>query len=169
MTRTLTLVTLVTLVAVPFSARGGDKPLASEFDDEAFLKMVAVGGMFDVYLSETVGPVTRNSEVKKFAVVTVAGHIAASDDLKTVAKTAGIALPTKLDDTHQKKYETFRDYKGDNLERDFIKAMVQNHTYGVIIFTRASKEAKHPAVKAFAVKSLPVLQKHLELAKCLEK
>ncbi len=169
MIRGIALVASVTLLAVPFGARAQDEPSAPIFDDATFMKGVAIGGMYGMYLSELTGPQTRNRDIKKFAVLMVKDHIAAKEELTAAAKAAGVTLPTKLDPEHQKCYEAFRDYKGEDLDRDYVKAMVKCHSDGVAAFALASKEAKNPVVKDFAAKALPTLQKRLEIAKALEK
>ncbi|QJW97435.1 DUF4142 domain-containing protein [Frigoriglobus tundricola] len=169
MIRSIALVASVALLAAPFGARAQDEPSAPAFDDAKFVQGVAVGGMYAVYLSELTGMQTRNSNIRKFALLMVKDHLAAKEELAAAAKAAGVTLPTKLDAEHQKRYETFKDYKGDNLDRDYVKAMVKCHTDGVAAFALASKGAKNPAVKDFAAKALPTLQKHLEMAKALEK
>jgi putative membrane protein len=169
MIRNMILTAFVVVLATPLGTRAEGNPPAGPFDDATFVKEVAICGRYDAYLGELVGTQTRNNEVKNFAVRLVADHITASTGLKTAAASAGIELPTKLDDAHQKQYEAFKDYKGNNLDRDFVKAMVKSYTDGVAVFTRASKEAKNPAVKEFATKTLPTLQKNLETAKSLDK
>ena len=70
---------------------------------------------------------------------------------------------------YQKQFETFKVYQGEDIERDFVKSVVKRYTLGVAAFTRASKEAKNPALKAFAAAAIPKLQKRLEEAKSLDK
>ena len=146
-------------------ARAGDAP----FDDDAFLTAAATGGLYDARLCDLVGSQTRNAGVRKFAACVLAARMVGSNELKAVAKDAGVELPAKLDETHQKRYESFKEYKGDDLEGDFIKAMALRHAAGVALFTRASKHANNPAVREFAAKTLPALQKHWEMAKDLDK
>lgn len=167
---------LAAALTLPLAARGGEPVAAprtaapaTTFDDAAFLRTVAKCGLYDVCLSNHVGPVTRNSDVKSFAACVVANHIIASNALKAIAKDAGVELPTKLDDLHQRQFDAFRDYKGDNLERDYVKAMAARLTVAVAAFTRASKEANDPALREFAEAALPGLRKHLETVKALDR
>ena len=168
MYRKLTLAALVAVLATPLRAGAGNDPPAA-FDDAAFVRAVAAGGTYDVCLSNWTGPLTKNADVKDFAACVVAGHLVASSGLKEVAKDAGIELPTRLDDTHQKQYEAFKEHTGDDLDREFVKAMAQRLTFGAAMFARASKEAKSLAVREYAAKTLPTLQKHLETAKKLKR
>lgn len=169
MIRKMILAALVAIVVAPFGtgARAEEKP-AAPFDDATFVNKAALGGMFEVYLAELAATKVKNADVKKFAAALQKDHSTANESLKTAAKEAMIELPTKLDDAHQKQYNAFKDYKGDNFDRDFIKTVVQTHTNCVALLTQASKEAKSPALKEFAIKTLPTIQKHLEMAKKLD-
>jgi putative membrane protein len=156
----------VALVAAPFGARAEDK---APFEDAAFVKMAAIGGMYEVYLGDLVAKKTTNDDVKKFAERVVKDHTAANAELLVAAKAGGFEVPAKIDDKHQQKYEAFKAYKGDAFDRDYVKDMVKDHEEDVALFTRASKDAKNPAIKEFATKTLPTLQKHLEMVKKLDK
>src|SRR5205085_895143 len=120
-----------------------------------FVKMAASDGMHEVELGKIAAAATKNDDVKKFAEKMVTDHGKANEELKTAAKTAGLAVPEKVSDEHQKHIDKFKDYKGDNFDRDYMKHMVKGHTDAVALFTRASKEAKNPAIKDFAAKTLP--------------
>jgi len=149
-----------------FGARAEEK---AAFDDNVFVQKAVIGGMSDVYLSELAASNAKNVDVKKFAAALLKDHSTTNEALLAAAKAAMIEVPTKLDAPHQKQYDGFKDYKGDNFDRDFVKTIVQGHTKCVALFTQASKEAKNPGIKEFATKTLPTLQKHLETAKNLDK
>jgi len=168
MLRTLLSITLASVVAIPFTT-AADEPSLASFDDATFLKAVAVGGLYDVCICDYVGSQSRNAEVRKLAAAVVADHLLGRDALKAAAKEAGVDLPTKLDADHQKQLEAFKASKGEGLDRELVKALHKRLTAGTAAFVMASKRAEHPAVKAFATKSLPRIQKHLESAKGLDK
>ena len=96
-------------------------------------------------------------------------HGKANEQLKKIAKAAGISVPEKMNDKNQKEYDPFKAYKGENFDQDYIKTMIKDHEEDVKEFTRASKEAKNADVKDFAAKTLPTIQEHLEVAKKLGK
>ncbi|QJW93552.1 DUF4142 domain-containing protein [Frigoriglobus tundricola] len=170
MFRTTKLFASVALIAIALGARADDKPAADQpFDDATFVKKAAIGGMYEVQVGKAVAPQAKNDDVKKFAEKMVKDHTTANEELKAAALSAGIPVPTKLDDKHQQKFESFKSYKGTNLDQDYVKDMVKDHEEDVALFTRASKEAKDAAIKNFATKTLPTLQKHLEMVKKLDK
>jgi putative membrane protein len=137
------------------------------FSDAAFVKTAAIDGMHEVMLGKIGAARAKSDDVKAFAEKMVKDHTKANEDLKAAAKSANIPVPTALDEKHQKHIDKFKDYKGTDFDADFAKHMVTDHTKAVALFTRASKEAKNPAVKDFATQTLPVIQGHLDAAKKL--
>lgn len=80
----------------------------------------------------------KSAEVKKFAEMMVKDHGKANEELKAAAKAANITVPEQIDEKHQKHIDTFKNYKGDNFDGDYMKHMVSDHTEAVALFTRAS-------------------------------
>ena len=110
----------------------------------------------------------KNDAVKKLAETLAADHAKANEELKKVATEGGLKVPDKMNADHQKIVDTFKDYKGDNFDRDYVKHMIEGHTKSADLFKQASKEAKDAKLKDFAAKTLPVIQAHLDAAKKLE-
>jgi putative membrane protein len=146
------------------TTRPDDKP----FSDAEFVKMAASDGMHEVELGKLAQTKGRTDAVKKFGETLVNDHTKANEELKKIAKEANIPVPDKMLDKDQKDVEMFKEYKGTNFDADFAKHEVKDHEEAIALFTRASKEAKNDKIKAFATKSLPVLQKHLEEAKKIQ-
>lgn len=143
---------------------GSDKP----FDDATFVAMAASGGMHEVALGKIAQEKAKNDAVKQFGEMLVKEHTKSNEQLKAAAKAANIPVPEKMNAHHQKEVEMFQSYKGENFDRDFAKHQVAAHVNTIALFTRASKEARSKEIKDFATTSLPVLKKHLEMAKKLE-
>jgi len=169
MLRTLKFAAAVALLAGVIGARADDKKPAQPLDDATFVRMAASDGMHEVELGKIGAAKAKNDDVKKFGQMMVKDHSKANEELKTAAKSAGITVPEKIDDKHQKHIDTFKNYKGTDFDADYMKHMVTDHTEAVDLFTRASKELKNKELKDFATKTLPTIQKHLEEAKKLSK
>jgi putative membrane protein len=167
--RGIQLCAAIALLAVWFVPLPADeKPVSKPFDDSQFVMKAASGGMHEVELGRIATTHAKNEDVKRFGQLMVDDHTKANDDLKKTAQTAGISVPTKMDEECQKEVDRFKNYKGDNFDRDYVKHMVEDHQKDVTEFTQASKEAKNPAIKDFAARTLPVVQGHLDKAKKLQ-
>jgi len=137
------------------------------FDDSEFVMKAASDGMHEVELGKLAAANGKSDAVKKFGQQMVTDHGKANEELKTAAKEAGLKVPEKLSDEHQKEVDKFKDLKGADFDKKYAEHMVKDHEEAVALFQRATKEAKNPAVKTFATKTLPVIQSHLEAAKKL--
>jgi len=77
-------------------------------------------------------------------------------------KAKKIALPSTPDTLQQKMIQDLSQKSGNDFDKAYIKAMIEDHQGDVTIFTEKTKKLQDPDLKAFAIKTLPVLQKHLD-------
>jgi len=141
------------------------KPAEKPFDDQEFVQKAASGGMHEVALGKIAAAKATGDAVKKFAEQMVTDHTKVNEELKKAATSAGLTVPETMNEKHQKEVERFMNYKGSDFDRDYVKHMLADHEADVALFTRASKEAKNPAIKDFAANTLPVITAHLEQSK----
>jgi putative membrane protein len=57
---------------------------------------------------------------------------------------------------------------GAEFDREYVEMMVDDHEKDVAKFKEQSEDSSDPDAKAFAAKTLPTLQKHLDLIKALQ-
>lgn len=135
--------------------------------DKEFIEKAAAGGMLEVQWGQLAESKAQSADVKSYASMLVKDHSAANDELKTLAQTKGVPLPTALPRHQQRELEEVS--KASNFDKKFMEENVEDHKKDVKEFEKASKSAKDPDVKAFAAKTLPTLQSHLQQAESLEK
>ena len=169
MIHALAVTALFAPLAPSLSAPGRNAPAVPPFDDAAFLKAVATGARYEARLSYLVGAQTRSRAVQGLAVRVTVDHMTASSGLEAVATATAIQLPADLDATNRHQWDRVKGRTDADLDRDFVREIVQRRTACLVLFTRASQEARSPAVRALAVRSLPVIQKHLEMARAIDK
>jgi len=138
------------------------------FDDAEFVKKAASGGMTEVMMGQLGTKMGQSAGVKQFSETLIADHTKANRELMTVAKAAGLSVPEAISADDQKHVEMIKEHKGAEFDKAFVDHMVKDHEKDIAEFKRASTEAKDPNIKAFATKTLPTLQTHLEMAKKLQ-
>jgi len=143
---------------------GGTVTTLSE-EDKKFVMKAAQGGMAEVSGGQTAATQGTNPDVKTFGSTMVTDHSKANDELKQLATTKGLALPADTDDEHKKKLAEIAKKTGADFDKAYMKDMVEDHEKDVKEFQNASKNAKDPDLKAWAGKTLPTLQHHLQMAK----
>ncbi|MEO6524756.1 MAG: DUF4142 domain-containing protein [Mucilaginibacter sp.] len=135
-------------------------PVTVEQDDAKFAVKAAAGGMAEVMLGKLAQD-KGSTPVKDFAGMMVKDHSQANDELMTLAKSKNIALPTVLDKDMQKNFDDLDKKAGPDFDKAYVKLMVDDHKEDVKEFDKATQKLKDPDLKAFAVKTLPVLKMHL--------
>jgi putative membrane protein len=96
-------------------------------------------------------------------------HSKANDQLKQIATSKGVNLPTELDRSTQRELDKLSKLSGAEFDREYMKHMVSDHKKDVSEFKSEANRAKDPDVKQFAASTLPTLQQHLDLAQWTEK
>ena len=94
-------------------------------------------------------------------------HSKANTELTQLASSKGVTLPTELDEKHQRNVSKIARLKGADFDRAYSKAMLGDHEADVKEFEKQSTNATDADLKAFAGKTLPTLQEHLQMARAL--
>jgi len=136
--------------------------------DREFVMEAAMGGMMEVELGRIAAQKGMSESVKQFGQRMVDDHSKANEELTTLATSKGITLPTALDEKHQKDVTKLSAMSGADFDRAYSKMMLSDHNKDVKEFEKQSTKGADPDIKAFAGKTLPTLQEHLQMAKALE-
>ena len=139
----------------------------SDKEDQAeFMVKAASGGMMEVTLGNMAEKQAASPEVKAFGKMMVTDHTKANDEMKKLAAAKNITLPTAPGEEHQEHIDKMSKLKGADFDKHYMSMMVDDHQEDIEHFKEAAKADGYDAdVKAFASKTLPVLEKHLDQAK----
>jgi len=132
--------------------------------DNGFVTKAANGGLAEVKLGTLATQKAASADVKAFGQQMVDDHGKANDELKQLASSKGITLPTNIDAKEQAKYDRLSKLSGAEFDRAYMKEMVSDHRMDVSEFRRESQRGSDPDVKAWAAKTLPTLEHHLQMA-----
>jgi len=149
-------------------ASGGTSSPLSE-SDKTFVMKAAAGGMAEVKMGELAASNAKSPDVKTFAQRMVLDHSTANDQLAQLATAKGLALPSKLDGEHQKKYDDLAKKNASAFDKAYMDDMVKDHEMDVAEFKMESTAAQDPDLKAWVTKTLPTLEDHLKMAKETQK
>ena len=136
--------------------------------DRKFMEKAAEGGMAEVKLGQLAAQKASAEQVKQFGQRMVDVHSKANDQLKQLASTKNVTLPTNLDKSTQREYDKLSKLSGADFDREYMKHMVSDHKKDVSEFKSESNKAKDADLKQFASSTLPTLQEHLNLAQSAE-
>ena len=133
--------------------------------DRRFVEKAATDGMAEVQISQLAQQRTTNPKVKEFAMRIVKDHGTANTELMRLATAKGMAAPADAGREHKRDADRMAKLNGAEFDRAYMKHMVEEHREDIREFEKASKSASDSDIKAFAARTLPTLQSHLELAR----
>lgn len=146
-------------------AQGSQVAMSSQ--DRNFVMDAAMGGMMEVELGRLAVQNGASDAVKQFGQRMVDDHSKANQELMSVASSKGMTLPTALDEKHQKEVTKLSGMTGAEFDRAYAKRMMQDHEKDVKEFERQSTRGADPDIRAFATRTLPTLQEHLQMVRQL--
>jgi putative membrane protein len=132
--------------------------------DEAFLKNAAEGGMAEVKFGELAQKDGMSSTVKQFGQRMVLDHSKLNDQVKDLAATKNISLPTSVSIKDEASYKLLQAKSGSSFDKSYIEDMLKDHRADIAAFQKEADSGLDPDIKALASKALPTLQQHLRLA-----
>ena len=134
-------------------------------DDKEFATKAAQGNMAEVSLGQMAAQKGTSADVKSFGNRMVNDHGKALDELKQWATNKGFTLPTDVSADQKATADKLSKYSGNQFDKAYADTMADDHEKDAKEFDKASKDAKDPDLKAWAAKTLPVIQDHLKMAK----
>jgi putative membrane protein len=119
--------------------------------------------MAEVDLGQLASSKASDDKVKSFAQRMVTDHRKANDELKMLAASKQIEVPSALDTKHEATHARLNKLSGSAFDRAYVSDMVADHKKDVAEFMHQSNAATDPDVKAWVMKTLPTLQEHLKM------
>jgi len=136
--------------------------------DAAFAIKAAQGGLAEVKLGRLAAEKASSPDVKAFGQQMIDDHGKANEQLKTVAESEGMTLPTDVNGKQQAIYDRLSKLSGAEFDAAYVKDMVMDHQEDVKEFKKEADSGKDEKIKSFASQTLPVIQGHLEKIKAIQ-
>ena len=137
---------------------------------EDFVMQVSASDLFEIESSKLA--LTKGDEATKaFAQQMVTEHEKTSSELKALlsgGKVKGTPA-TALTDDHKEEIDDLAKLDGAEFNEEYIDDQVDAHEDAVDLFKRYAEGGDNAELKAWAAKTLPALQHHLEMAQGLDK
>ncbi|MCA1566513.1 MAG: DUF4142 domain-containing protein [Acidobacteria bacterium] len=137
--------------------------------DRKFAMTAAMGGMAEVEMARVALTKASSDAVKQYAQKMIDDHTAANAELMQIASAKGITLPTAPDAKMRAMMAKMERMSGAEFDHHYIMmAGNKDHQKMEKLFRDESMRGKDADLKAFAAKTLPVVQQHLQMARDLQ-
>lgn len=137
-------------------------------EDREFIMEAASGGLMEVALGKIAQTNASSSQVKEFGQMMITDHSKANAELKSVAAKKDLTLSATPAEKQQKMIDELKAKKGADFDKAYVEMMVDDHKEDISKFQDEADKGNDSDVKAFAAKTLPVLNKHLERIKKIQ-
>jgi putative membrane protein len=135
---------------------------------QTFITKAVQGNLAEVSMGQLAQQQGSSAEVKSFGQQLAADHSAANQKATAVAGQLGVTPPNEPSKKQQSDAAKMAKMSGAAFDRQFATMMVADHKKAITDYKKAAK-MKNDAVAGYATESLPVLEKHLQMAQGLSK
>jgi putative membrane protein len=142
---------------------------AMDNDDSNFMVEAANAGMTEVEMGTMAQQKATDPQVKNFAAMMVRDHTKANDELKSLAATKNVTLPSTVSDDMQKNMNDMRDKKPADFDKDYMDMMVNDHEKVIKKFENTAQNGKDADLKTWASTTLMTLRMHKDSADYIQK
>jgi putative membrane protein len=150
--------------------RHAAKTAGAAMTDQQFVDFAGQTDMVEAHLGQEAQTASNSQDIKDYGQMLVTDHTKDFADLHTAAQTAGLTVPDAIDAKHhQEMIAPFEKLKGAAFDHKYIHEMIAGHTKALAVYQKEATDAQNDAIKNYAQTAIPVLQKHLDGAKDLEK
>ena len=165
-----TLMSSGTLLRAADADEGTTKEQHGQFSkkDYKFAHDAAEANLLEVKLGEMAKQKATNPSVQQFADQMIQDHTKANTELKQLAMQKGATLPDKLSHHQESEFEKMQKLSGKDFDKSYAEHAVKDHKKDVKGFQDAMKDVQDPDLKAYAQKTLPVLEHHFQMAEQME-
>jgi putative membrane protein len=141
----------------------------SKEDQASFFVDIAEINLLEIEAAKLALQKGTDTEVKNYAKMLVTEHTKAGAELKTIADTKQIALPTSLTDKGKDAYNKLNEKSGNDFDKEFIKIMIDDHEKTIKELEDASTDKDNDQnVKDWASNKIAGLTAHLQEAKMIK-
>lgn len=130
--------------------------------DADFLVEAAAINLEEIKLGELAQQKGTMDDTKALGKMMVKEHTAALADLKKLAASKSITIPTVLTEDGQDAYDDLVEETGMDFDKEYSNMMVKGHKSAIRKFENASSNAEDPDIRNWATSMIPSLRAHLE-------
>ncbi|NEU72664.1 DUF4142 domain-containing protein [Hassallia byssoidea VB512170] len=132
--------------------------------DTEFITKAAQSDMTEIQTSKLALQKSRNKSVRDYAQMMIKHHTESSRELKPIAQSKKVALPTTIGPDNTTLLESLKKVSGSQFDQAYMQGQVEAHTKTEAEYQKYLDQGEDPQLKAFATKILPLVTQHREMA-----
>jgi putative membrane protein len=163
--------TTATVENAPAAVTDAVTPAADTRTANGYATAAALGDMFEIESSRIAVEKAKSPEVKQFAQMMIDGHSKTTAELKSALGSAGVqvTLPAALDERRQEMITELRGKSATDFDTAYLDQQSRAHGESLDLHRTYADAGDNAPLKAFAAKTAPIVQQHIDMAKKLDK
>jgi putative membrane protein len=133
-----------------------------------YVEKAAVSDMYEIESSRLALERSTVQPVKDFAQMMIDAHTATSTEMSGLVSGAGIMPPTALDNDHMGKMDQLREASAEDFDDRYIDQQTAAHEAALDLHRDYADGGQNAALQAFAAKTAPAVEQHLQQVKALD-
>lgn len=89
------------------------------------------------------------------------------EEIKALAQAKNLTLPAEITEEKNEELNRMKSISGQTFERRFRRMIIKDHKRDIQFFKQTAESSSDPEIRDFAKRYLPLMEKHLELARGL--
>lgn len=134
-------------------------------NDAEFLMKAAEMQLEKISLGKLAQQKGNTVEVKEFGKMMEADHNTSLTEIKTLAQSKSISIPTTVTENSKNHYDDLNKKTENDFGKSYSKMMVDQHQDAIDLYENAIEDTEDPEIRAWATTQLTSLRTHLERAK----
>lgn len=151
------------------TSAASNEVITTDQETSMFLVTAADGGMAEVELGQLAEKNASHPDVKKFGSMMMHDHSGGNSQVKILAAARNVTLPSSLGEKNKELKEKLSKLKGAEFDKEYVDAMIKDHKEDIFEFEKVRDRTADAGVKEFAIKTLPMLQMHLDSVQAIQK
>jgi putative membrane protein len=132
--------------------------------DRDFAKTAYQGNLAEINVAQIAVQRASSNDVKQYAQELVDDHTKANEQLKQIATSKGIDLPSEVDSQAKSEQDRLSQLSGSDFDRQFLDQQKKDHQKTIALFQQEASQGQDPDLKSYASDNLSKLQQHASMA-----
>ncbi len=128
--------------------------------DNTFAMQAGASDQFEIQSSQLALQQSHNPRVRQFAQQMIDAHTGTTQELMQIGASKGMTMQPTLEPQQSKMVADLGGLNGPGFDRAYLHDQVVAHRMAGTLFQNEIANGQDPEIKAFAQKTLPIIQSH---------
>lgn len=151
-------------VAVLLVAVGGSAAIAQSHSDKEFMEKASQGNVAEVEMGKLALKKSTNPDVRAFAQRMIKDHQMLGKKMAPLMAQAGVKPSISLNTEHQHLYNKLSGLSGADFDKEYAKAMSEDHHEDLKEFQDEAGSTQVPALKTAVSSGEKIIAEHTQMA-----